>query len=74
MGTLAYLGEAIHLPRLTFYQKIKAPAEKFSYWQVCEIFRLLRATDREVAQVACVKYAGATKADAPAMLAEAISY
>lgn len=72
--TLADLAEAMHMPRQTFYQKIKAPAEKFSYWQVCEIFRLLRATDREVAQVAGVKYAGTTKAETAAALAEAIRY
>jgi len=41
---------------------------------VCEIFRLLRATDREVAQVAGVKYAGVTKAEDSAALAEAIRY
>lgn len=63
--TLADLAEALHMPRQTFYQKLRAPAEKFSYWQVCEIFRLLRATDREVAQV---KYAGATKAEDSAAL------
>jgi len=70
--TLADLAEALHMPRQTFYQKLKSPAEKFSYWQVCEIFRLLRATDREVANVAGVKYAGATKAETSAALAEAI--
>ena len=72
--TLSDLAEALHMHRQTFYQKIRSPAEKFSYWQVCEIFRLLRATDREVAQVAGVKYAGVTKAEDSAALAEAIRY
>ena len=30
--TLADLAEALHMPRQTFYQKLRAPAEKFSYW------------------------------------------
>lgn len=59
--TLADLAEALHMPRQTFYQKLKFPAERFAYWQVCELFRLLRATDREVTQVAGVRYAGTTK-------------
>lgn len=68
--TLADLAEALHMPRQTFYSKLRAPAEKFSYWQVCEIFRLLRATDREVADVAGVKYAGATKPKEHEVLAD----
>lgn len=68
--TLADLAEALHMPRQTFYQKIKSPADKFSYWQVCEIFRLLRATDREVAQVAGVKYNGSTKPEKYEVMAD----
>lgn len=54
------LAEAVHIPDSTFRDRMKAPAERFSYFQVAEIFRVTKATDRDVARVSGTKYRGRT--------------
>ncbi len=54
------LADAVHIPLSTFRLKMKAPAERFSYFQAAEIFRVTKATDREVAYVSGTKYRGRT--------------
>ena len=62
---ISTLADAVKIPYSSFQYKMKAPAERFSHYQVTEILRVTRATDRDAARVTGTKYRGRTAESEP---------